>query len=458
MSFVSFLPKPLKRSPLRPQEHYNRFATRESAMARDEVWIRWMIDQGCSAFIDIGNGRTFDYYVEKASLERVLEQLLERMVRTWPRHRQDYPQRAKALMTAAAALASAAKVKDATATLKRLTVFNRAAYAYCDYIWGAWAVIFHVEPVVVARFPQQIELIAALDRPIRYVRLLRDLWRFPPETIATRYGWLKVYNPHDRAFTVNDLVRLKRETHRRELLAQFREYPQNRRAFAAFRKTIRHRRTRQLVDIVHSYAFLKTDRIDVYRRTMYTLRPFYQWLADQLPHGTISQTVNLTTAEVEAQIRAGIRVPFRERERRASGSVVYRFDRAGIGIDTDRPRVARVLRTLRKRELAGGLLRGTVACQGKARGRVCIVVHSADVRKVRPGHIFIAKYTYPQYTPAMRMCSAIVTDEGGLTSHAAVVAREYGIPCVVGMQVATRVFKDGDRVEVDATKGVVRKL
>ena len=60
--------------------------------------------------------------------------------------------------------------------------------------------------------------------------------------------------------------------------------------------------------------------------------------------------------------------------------------------------------------------------------------------------------------PAIRQASAIVTDEGGLTCHAAIVSREMGIPCVVGTKIATQVLKDGDRVEVDANKGIVRKL
>jgi pyruvate,water dikinase len=58
----------------------------------------------------------------------------------------------------------------------------------------------------------------------------------------------------------------------------------------------------------------------------------------------------------------------------------------------------------------------------------------------------------------MKRAAAIVTDEGGVTCHAAIVSRELGIPCVIGTRVATRTFKDGDTVEVDATNGVVKVL
>ena len=66
--------------------------------------------------------------------------------------------------------------------------------------------------------------------------------------------------------------------------------------------------------------------------------------------------------------------------------------------------------------------------------------------------------TNPQIVPFLKNISAIVTDEGGLTCHAAIVARELKIPCVIGTKIATKVLKDGQLVEVDANKGIVRKL
>ncbi len=66
--------------------------------------------------------------------------------------------------------------------------------------------------------------------------------------------------------------------------------------------------------------------------------------------------------------------------------------------------------------------------------------------------------TVPDFVPAMRKAAAIVTDEGGITCHAAIIARELGKPCVIGTKFATKVFRDGDLVEVDSEVGVVRKL
>jgi pyruvate,water dikinase len=66
--------------------------------------------------------------------------------------------------------------------------------------------------------------------------------------------------------------------------------------------------------------------------------------------------------------------------------------------------------------------------------------------------------TTPDFVTAVKRAGGIVTNEGGVTCHAAIVSREFGIPCVVGTRIATRVIKTGDFVEVDGNHGVVRKL
>jgi pyruvate,water dikinase len=66
--------------------------------------------------------------------------------------------------------------------------------------------------------------------------------------------------------------------------------------------------------------------------------------------------------------------------------------------------------------------------------------------------------TRPDYVPAMKKAAAIVTNEGGITCHAAIVSRELGIPCIIGTKIATEVFKDGDVVEVNANHGWVRRI
>jgi pyruvate,water dikinase len=101
---------------------------------------------------------------------------------------------------------------------------------------------------------------------------------------------------------------------------------------------------------------------------------------------------------------------------------------------------------------------GTCACPGRARGVISIVNTPEDIKHMKTGNILVSFSTAPNLMPAIRLATAIITDEGGLTSHAAIISRELRIPCIIGTKIATKVLQDGDLVEVDATRGVVTKL
>lgn len=101
---------------------------------------------------------------------------------------------------------------------------------------------------------------------------------------------------------------------------------------------------------------------------------------------------------------------------------------------------------------------GQVAQPGKVIGRAKLVFGPQHNDKVQPGDILISTATSPQLLPAMKRAAAFVTDVGGITSHAAIVARELKKPCIVATKYATRLLKDGDRVEVDANHGIVKIL
>ncbi|MFH1509446.1 MAG: PEP-utilizing enzyme [bacterium] len=101
-------------------------------------------------------------------------------------------------------------------------------------------------------------------------------------------------------------------------------------------------------------------------------------------------------------------------------------------------------------------LTGTTAYRGKVTGVAKIINRPEEIKKMISGNILISAATNPNLMSAIRIAKAIITDEGGLTCHAAIVSRELQIPCVVGTKIATEVLKDGDEVEVDATNGKVK--
>ncbi len=117
---------------------------------------------------------------------------------------------------------------------------------------------------------------------------------------------------------------------------------------------------------------------------------------------------------------------------------------------------------LSRKTVATTELHGLSVSKGKGkpvRGRVTIVQDPfVDGKKMKQGDILVAAMTSPEFIVVMKKASAIVTDHGGMTSHAAIVSRELGIPCIVGTKNATATLKSGDWVEVDVTKGSVEKI
>lgn len=101
------------------------------------------------------------------------------------------------------------------------------------------------------------------------------------------------------------------------------------------------------------------------------------------------------------------------------------------------------------------LVRGMGASPGVATGRVRVLASAAESNRLQAGEVLVATMTSPDWVPLMHHASAIVTDAGGMTSHAAIVSRELGIPCVVGTRTATQVLRDGMQVTVNGKDGVV---
>ncbi len=101
------------------------------------------------------------------------------------------------------------------------------------------------------------------------------------------------------------------------------------------------------------------------------------------------------------------------------------------------------------------ILKGSAASVGMAGGPVKIIHSPSEIDKILEGDVLVTEMTTPDFVPAMKRASAIVTDEGGRTSHAAIVSRELGIPCVVGTETATTTLKDYPKVTVDGKTGAV---
>ena len=105
-------------------------------------------------------------------------------------------------------------------------------------------------------------------------------------------------------------------------------------------------------------------------------------------------------------------------------------------------------------------LDGVCGNPGKVTARARIILNTIDFGKMKKGDVLVTAYTTPEFLPVMKKAAAIVTDMGGITSHSSIVARELDIPCIVATKHATKLIKDGDLLEVDATecKVKIRKM
>jgi phosphohistidine swiveling domain-containing protein len=104
------------------------------------------------------------------------------------------------------------------------------------------------------------------------------------------------------------------------------------------------------------------------------------------------------------------------------------------------------------------MLKGLPASPGQYEGIARLVLSPDDMAKVQPGEVVVARITAPAYNVLLPIIKGIVTDRGGLLSHAAIVAREYGLPAVVGCRDATKLIPNGARIQIDGTKGEVKIL
>jgi len=100
--------------------------------------------------------------------------------------------------------------------------------------------------------------------------------------------------------------------------------------------------------------------------------------------------------------------------------------------------------------------------QGKSNriiGRVAIIRNPfRDKGKMKQGDILVAGMTSPEFIVLIKKAKAIITDQGGMTSHVAIISRELGIPCVVGTDIATKILKNGDKIEIDIRQGKINKI
>ena len=214
----------------------------------------------------------------------------------------------------------------------------------------------------------------------------------------------------------------------------------------------------QLIALARAYAYLRTYRTDVIYRSSYRVRNLFYEIARRVGFRQEHDILYCLYAEARQMAAADRRSVAASEIARRKQYYLLCLERGQMRLVSGRVWQQRMRGVPSVGRQPTTSVRGTVAFRGKVIGRVAVVRSVDDLAKVRRHAILVAVMTFPSFIAAMERAAAFVTDEGGILCPAAIVSRELRKPCVIGTKVATQVLKDGDRVEVDANTGVVRKL
>lgn len=215
----------------------------------------------------------------------------------------------------------------------------------------------------------------------------------------------------------------------------------------------------ELLVTAKAFVFIRTYRTDTFYRAGFIARPFFNEIAKRLGI-SFGQLIYLESQEIMRALRGKEKVGLTKIKQRQKGfGALLENEKFTVfeGKEMDEFRQRQKIQDVSQTIPRGGL-KGMVANPGKVRGRVKVVMSKDELGKVKKGDILITAMTTPDFVPAMERAAAFVTNEGGITCHAAIVSREMQKPCIIGTKIATKVLKDGDMVEVDAEKGVIKIL
>ncbi|MBU0979317.1 MAG: hypothetical protein KJ709_00790 [Nanoarchaeota archaeon] len=203
-------------------------------------------------------------------------------------------------------------------------------------------------------------------------------------------------------------------------------------------------------------AFIMDYKKGIYTKSHYQIIPMVQEIASRLGL-TELQTRFMLVGEVKQALVEGRKPDTEVLDQRYELSL-YFIDGKGKHTFADKVEAEEFVKAREEALDETSTVVGKTGSPGKYTGNVRVITDAREIHKVNKGEVLVTIMTSPDFTVGMRKAGAIVTDEGGITCHAAIISRELGIPCIIGTRIATRALKTGDMVEVDADKGTVKKV
>lgn len=217
------------------------------------------------------------------------------------------------------------------------------------------------------------------------------------------------------------------------------------------------KKTEELLSIADIIAPPHDRRKELFLRSIYTIDPIRTELSKRYSYS--KEETSWFQLEHFLKLKEGKRIDHATAMQFAENSLLYINTKKKIWKYYTGEQADAITEKELKMNIANvSEIKGMCASQGTAKGKVKIINGVQDMGKMEQGAILVSSMTRPEFVSAMKKAAAIVTDEGGVTCHAAIVSRELGIPCIIGTKIATSVLRDGDIVEINANEGCVKIL
>lgn len=338
------------------------------------------------------------------------------------------------------------------ATAKNFPTYTQAFETYSPALIMVWVTDQPVADAISKYLP--VDLVNELNTPLEINYHKQEQY----DLITTddikahikNYAWINSRYGEVMPYTVAQALERRSKISKQEFLKEWTQEKERVQKTIERAKKLLPQNKQHLVDIMQFIIYYRTHRTDTINKSIYLHVPQLRKLAKQKGL-TYEQLIHCTKDEI-----LGTMPQVKQINARIKDYAIVMEDgriRCVSGAQADKIRQFFSDETTDTNEL-----KGKVAYPGNVKGAIKIIHGPADYAKFKAGDILVASMTTPNMIPVIKMAAGIVTDEGGITCHAAIISRELKKPCVIGTKHASKILKDGDMVEVDANKGLVRKL
>lgn len=350
-------------------------------------------------------------------------------------------------------------------TLEKFSYYFITTFAIDDYVF------LKLQKKLKKAFPaneyeEAINIITSQTKIFEYQKyqlyLINNKNNINYNYLIQKYKWIKEYSYKEellnKKMIESDIKSLENKDISINIINIKNRIQENKNNLKILLEKIEDKDLRALTKLINQYINIKTDRIEVYKKLQFNFRLFFKDITkiiqENYPNFKYKHAISMTDKEIINYLKGDANLNLQILEKRFQQKFVsiYKNNKLQFIYNEE------LINSIRNAylQVSNVELKGLVVSKGKVRGYARVIKSKKEFTKFKQGEILICNFTTPDYIPIMNKAVGIVTDDGGITSHAAIVSRELKKPCVVGTKSATRTFKSGDFLELDAIQGIIK--